>query len=311
MPVKIRDFEVRLTRDKKECQSVRQLRYRIFITEQGMPATPEMHRLGEEWDKFDEHADYIGVFHNGEIVGTYRIIDRAAAEKMGGFYSETEFDISKIKRIKGNLAEMSRACVAPDYRENPLVMSMLWVGLSEYIQNKKIQVLFGMVSWFGSIDTTDYAHALSYLYYNHLSPAYMRAVLQLDKLAPGVNPKLSRMNILPREFVNKDKAMREMTPLLKGYLRLNATFGNGVSIVPAENDVAIFSMILTKNINAAYQKRFTGDERAFDELGLKTSAIRTIGKLLLLPLSVGLKTIKHVAGMFLTDEEMKDAEIIE
>ena len=50
---------------------------------------------------------------------------------MGGFYTENEFNISKIKKYHGNIAEMSRACVDPTYRENALVMRMLWAGLGE------------------------------------------------------------------------------------------------------------------------------------------------------------------------------------
>ncbi|MDR1027412.1 MAG: GNAT family N-acetyltransferase, partial [Rickettsiales bacterium] len=127
MAVKIRDYEVRLTRGKDERRLVRELRYRCFVEEEGFPASAEQKELREEYDEFDQSAEYMGVFHRGVIIGTYRILDRASAEKTGGFYSETEFDISKIKRRRGNICEMSRACIDKDYRENPLVMSMLWI----------------------------------------------------------------------------------------------------------------------------------------------------------------------------------------
>ncbi|MDR2269252.1 MAG: GNAT family N-acetyltransferase [Rickettsiales bacterium] len=308
MAIKIRNYEVRLTRNKEERKLVRQLRYRCFIEEEGFPATEEQKELHEEYDDFDTHADYMAVFHDGKIIGTYRIIDREASEKLGGFYSETEFDITKIKKRNGNIAEMSRACIDAEYRENPLVMSMLWMGLGEYIQRKKIQILFGMVTWFGG-NPVDSAHALSYLYYNHLSPISLRAALDMNKMDERVNPKMTRMNILPRVFVDKDRAFKEMPALLKGYLRLNGTFGKGVSICPRENNYSIFVMVLTKSINRAYQKRFTGNPNAFDNLGLKDRAIMTIGKILLLPFKGAFLTLKAVAGLFLNDEDLQDAEI--
>ena len=315
MAVKIRDYEVRLTRGKEERRMVRQLRYRCFVEEVGMVVpTEEQKELKEEYDDFDSHADYMAVFHKGAIVGTYRVINRAASEKLGGFYSETEFDISKIKKRKGNIAEMSRACVDKAYREEGLVMSMLWLGLGEYVQRNKIKILFGLGSFWQSSNPADTAQAISYLYYYHLAPASLRATINLDKLDPSVNPKMTRMNILPKAFVDKDKAFKEMPALIKGYLRLGGMVGKGVNISPKENDYDVFVMCLTKNINKAYQKKFTGNPNAFDNFGLQDTAMTAIGKILFgkilfLPFKVGFLTLKAVAGLFLNEEDLKEAEI--
>ena len=215
MAIKVRDYEVRMARNREERKQVRQLRYDVFVEEEGAAATEEQHALREEYDSYDRHADYMVVLHAGRIVGTYRIISRNAAEKMGGFYTENEFDISKIKKARGNIAEMSRACVAREYRENALVMRMLWAGLGEYVVRHKIAILFGVASWVGKNPVAS-AQAISYLYYNHLSPLNLRARVLSENFADGVNPKMSRMNILPEEFIDKDMATREMTPLVKG-----------------------------------------------------------------------------------------------
>ena len=249
MSIKVRDFEVRLTRTKEERRQVRALRYRVFVEEEGASATEEQKNLREEYDSYDRFAEYLGVFHNGKIVGTYRIINRDAAEKMGGFYTETEFDISKIKRSGTNIAEMSRACVAPEYRENALVMRLLWVGLGEYIVRNKIGIVFGVASWTGTNPAMS-AQAISYLYYNHLSPLRLRATVDPTKLADGVNPKLTRMNILPAVFVDAAEARRQMTPLVKGYLRINATFGRGVFIDKPFNSYDVFVMLETRKMAA-------------------------------------------------------------
>ena len=72
--------------------------YKVFCLEEAAEPTEEQRSLGEEYDSYDTYADYMAVFHNNKIVGTYRIIDREAAEKMGGFYTELEFNLSKIKK---------------------------------------------------------------------------------------------------------------------------------------------------------------------------------------------------------------------
>lgn len=283
MAIKIHDYQVRMVRNAEERRAVRALRYDVFVEEEGASATDEQKELHEEWDDYDRYADYMAVFHKDRLVGTYRIINRESAEKLGGFYTETEFNITKIKNARCNIAEMSRACVCKEYRENGLVMRMLWLGLSNYILKKKISILFGVASWVGT-SSFESAQAISYLYYNHLSPMSLRATVLSDDM-PGINPKLSRMNILPKAFVDEKLATEQMTPLVKGYLRLGATFGKGVFIDRRFNSYDVFVMMQTKNMSTAYQKHFTGSENAFAEFGLKDGPIKKIGKVLVSPIT--------------------------
>ena len=310
MAIKVRDFEVRLTRNKEERKQVRQLRYQVFCIEEGAGATEEQRALGEEYDAYDRFAEYMAVFHQGRVVGTYRIIDRNAAEKMGGFYTETEFNLSKIKKYPGNIAEMSRACVDPAYRENALVMRLLWAGLGEMIVRRKIGIVFGVASFVGTKPARS-AQAISYLYYNHLTPLRLRATVLSENFADGVNPKLSRMNILPREFVDEADAKAQMTPLIKGYLRLGATFGRGVFIDAPFNSYDVFVMIETRKMNATYQKHFLGRENA---LGTpdddKDNIMKTVGKIITLPVVGPFRVVRAFVD-FLLREDAADAEYIE
>lgn len=311
MAIKVRDYEVRLTRNKEERRQVRALRYDVFVEEEGASATEEQKNLREEYDSFDRYAEYLAVFHNGRVVGTYRIIDRNAAEKMGGFYTESEFNISKIKKYPGNIAEMSRACVAAQYRENALVMRMLWAGLGEYIVRRRIGVLFGVASWVGC-KPADSAQAISYLYYNHLAPLNMRATVLTENFADGVNPKLGRMNILPLAFVDEEDAHRQMTPLIKGYLRLGARFGKGVFIDKPFNTYDVFVMIQTKHIDRAYQKHFLGRENALEGLVAddKDGVMKTVGKIMAFPVTGPFKVMRAFVE-FLMREDAADAEFVE
>ena len=310
MAIKVRDFEVRLTRNKEERKQVRQLRYQVFCLEEGAGATEEQRALGEEYDAYDRFAEYMAVFHQGRVVGTYRIIDRNAAEKMGGFYTETEYNLSKIKKYPGNIAEMSRACVAPEYRENALVMRLLWAGLGEMIVRRKIGVVFGVASFVGTKPARS-AQAISYLYYNHLSPLRLRATVLPEKFADGVNPNLSRMNILPREFVDEADAKAQMPPLIKGYLRLGATFGRGVFIDMPFNSYDVFVMLETRKMDAAYQKHFLGRENALGNPNDdKENIMKTVGKIITLPVVGPFKVVRAFVD-FLLREDAADAEYIE
>ena len=309
MAIKVRDFEVRLTRNKEERKQVRQLRYEVFCEEENATPTEEQKNLGEEYDAYDTYADYMAVFHNGKIVGTYRIIDRDAAEKMGGFYTEKEFNLSKIKKVKGNIAEMSRACVKSDYRENGLVMRLLWVGLCEYVVKRKVVLLFGVPSFVGT-NPAQSAQAISYLYYNCLSPSHLLATVLKENLDPSVNPGMTQMNILPRAFVDEDEAKKQMTPLIKGYLRLGATFGRGVFVDKPFGTYDVFVLVQTKNVDKTYQKHFAGSENAFDEFGVKEGPLAILRKIIMSPITGTAKAIRAFGELFMR-EDADDIEYID
>jgi len=256
MAIKIGDYEVRLTNTEEERRQVRQLRYKVFCEEEGAIATKKQKDLHEEYDKYDAYAKYLALFHKGKIIGTYRIIDRNAAEKMGGFYSESEFDISKIKNSGKNIVEVSRACIASEYRDKKTPLRLLLMGLNQYIENNKIDILFGMASWNGT-NPLESANAISYLYHNHLTPSNLRAKVDKTKLSKSIDSKLTQMDMLPKDSVDSASAREEMPPLLKGYLDFNAKVGNGVFIDKKFNSYEVLIVLQTHNINPMYKKFFT------------------------------------------------------
>ena len=251
----------------------------------------------------------MAVFHNNKIVGTYRIIDREAAEKMGGFYTESEFNLSKIKRIKGNIAEMSRACVDAQYREDGLVIRLLWAGLCEYVVKRKVAILFGVPSFVGTKPAKS-AQAISYLYYNYLSPSHLRATVLKENLDPSIDSRMTQMNILPRVFVDEEEARKQMTPLIKGYLRLGATFGRGVFIDKAFGTYDVFVMLQTKNIDKTFQKHFAGSENAFDDFDIKEGPLQMFGKIVMSPITGTAKALRAFAELFMR-EDADDVEYID
>ncbi len=253
MAFKLGDYEVKIANSLEERRQVRALRYRCFVQEEGASATPEQKKLREEWDKYDVFAEYLIVLHNGNVVGTYRIINRDAAEKMGGFYTETEFDISKIKKSGANIAEMSRACVAPEYRDKKIILRLLWAGLDEYIKNNNIDILFGMASFMGT-NPEKSAMALSYLYHNHLASPDLRA--NVKKAQNNKNQDFTKMNLVAPDLLDLRTARNEMPPLIKGYLNLNAKFGDGVFIDKKFNSYEVFVVLRTRDINPEYKQRF-------------------------------------------------------
>ena len=101
------------------------------------------------------------------------------------------------------------------------------------------------------------------------------------------------MNILPKKSTGKQLARAEMPPLLKGYLNLGATFGNGVSVDIDQNSYVVMVILQTKNIKKSYQKHFTGSENAFDNFVAELNIWRKFIKKLLFPVTGIAAISKH------------------
>ena len=165
------------------------------------------------------------------VVGTYRLIRREAAAKIGQFYSADEYDIGNIERIPAGFMELGRSCVDAGYR-NRAVMQLLWGGIAAYVFHYKIDLMFGCAS-LPRIDPDALAAELSYLYYYHLAPPALR---------PRALPhRYIEMRRLDRDEIDPKRALASLPPLIKGYLRLGGFVGDGAVIDAQFNttDVAV------------------------------------------------------------------------
>ncbi len=138
----------------------------------------------------------------------------------GGFYSEGEFDLSPPLAQPGECLELGRSCVDPDYRSRA-VIDRLWSGIADYVQERGIGLMFGCASWSGT-RPDDLAALLAYLHHHHLPPP--------DCRPRAVPARYVDMRRLPPEQVEPRAAWAALPPLLKGYLRLGATIGDGAVV---------------------------------------------------------------------------------
>ncbi len=94
-PVEIRagDIELRLAESEAEIRAAQALRYRVFYEEMSAKPTPEMSRWRRDFDSFDEYCEHLVMIDHAigpgaaGVVGTYRLLRRAAAARRGQFYS--------------------------------------------------------------------------------------------------------------------------------------------------------------------------------------------------------------------------------
>ena len=100
---------VRLAESQAEIDASLSLRYRVFYEEMSAKPTPEMAGRRQDFDSFDEVCDHLLVLDygradkEGEVVGTYRLIRRDAAARLGGFYTASEYEISPLVNFPGEI----------------------------------------------------------------------------------------------------------------------------------------------------------------------------------------------------------------
>ena len=251
-PIAAGNLQVRLAKTAEEVETSQRLRYRIFCGEMGGKASPEIQAQQRDFDKYDNVCDHLLVLDMEktttaeQVVGTYRLIRREAAEKIGGFYTESEYDVSKIKNYDGNVLELGRSCVEKEYR-NRAVMTLLWRGIGAYASHYNIDLMFGCASFTGD-DPKRHAQALSYLYHNHLAPENLRA-RSLDKLYVD-------MNMIPAEELDTKAALSELPPLIKGYLRLGGYIGDGAVLDHDYNTTDVCICVQTDLVTEKYYQRY-------------------------------------------------------
>ncbi|GIX42341.1 MAG: hemolysin [Leptospiraceae bacterium] len=224
--IKEKQLEVRLAEDQYELEQTLALRYEVFNKELG-EGLPESHDTKKDRDEYDLYCDHLIVVDNAndkKIVGTYRILRSSIAKRYIGFYSETEFDLSKIYELKDEAAEIGRSCVHPDYRDGS-VITLLWAGLAWYIQNYKVRYLMGC----GSFHTNNpEIISEAYAYFrekNYLVEEQLRISPLPHKRLEGFDPEY--------QISDLREAMKNIPPLIIGYLRVGSLIGGE----PAYDDV--------------------------------------------------------------------------
>lgn len=248
---------VRLATTKAETLAAQALRYQVFYEEMGARPDDMALALKRDFDHFDDVADHLLVIDHdlGDgaegVVGTYRLIREEAAAKIGCFYSESEYDITPLKKNSQHKLELGRSCTAKAYR-NRIVMQLLWRGIAAYVFHYNIDVMFGCASLSGT-DPDALAEELTYLALNHTAP--------VDICPIALPERYVEMNRLPASSVNAKNSLMRLPPLIKGYLRLGGCVGHGAVIDSQFNTTDIAIIVRTNMVTEKYYRHYERETR--------------------------------------------------
>ena len=250
--LRVGNLGVRVAASAAEIDAVQALRYRVFYQEMGAKADTATAATQRDCDVFDAVADHLLVMDHAigdgaeGVVGTYRLIQREAAARLGRFYSADEYDITPIMNVPGRILELGRSCVDAAYRSR-VAMQLLWRGIAAYVFHYQIDLMFGCASLHGT-DPDALAADLTYLYHNHLAPPAVRPralphrYVEMRRMSPGqIDPK---------------RVQAQLPPLVKGYLRLGGFVGDGAVIDRQFNTTDVAVVVKTDLVTDKYYRHY-------------------------------------------------------
>ncbi|SDG43720.1 MULTISPECIES: GNAT family N-acetyltransferase [Bosea] len=254
-------LEVRLARGPREIWRAQRLRYRVFYQE--MSAKPDVvsRMFRRDADRFDKACDHLLVIDHAargrfggikpKVVGTYRLMRQSAAERLGGFYTQGEFDLGPmLARHPGQrFLELGRSCVLKPYRTKRTV-ELLWAGIWAYLQHHRIDAMFGCASFDGT-DPDALALPLSFLHHQARSEGDWAAIAHAEHFVG--------MDRLPPEMVDAKLALKQLPPLIKGYLRIGARFGTGAVIDHQFGTTDVLVVLPVSAIDKRYADYYGGE----------------------------------------------------
>jgi putative hemolysin len=246
-----RPFILRLARDDRDLRAAQRLRYRVFVQELGADGPMVDHGAALECDAFDAVFDHLLLIDTRrdpaaleDVVGVYRLLPGARLGQGGRYYSEAEFDLSKLRATGREMLELGRSCVHPDYRGGPAMLH-LWNGLAGYVLERGIEVMFGAASFHGT-DVQALAQPLAYLHHNHLAPEGLRV--------RAIGGAAQRMDLIAATAVDRRAALAATPALIKAYLRLGGSVGEGAFVDHDFNTTDVLLVMDTAQMSARHRR---------------------------------------------------------
>ena len=228
-----------------EVRAAQRLRFDIFSGEMGARLNTPIE--GHDIDLFDNYCEHLIVRENatGNVVGTYRVLTPIQAKRVGSTYSDTEFDLTRLRALRSRMVELGRSCVHPSHRHGGVIMA-LWGALAEFMVRNQLDTMIGCASvpmlHNGTVCGDVAASIWKQVQATHLAPIQYH-----------VSPRLA----LPVDQLNPNLDVQPPA-LIKGYLRLGAKVLGPPAWDPDFNSADLPMLMRIADMPTRYQKHFLG-----------------------------------------------------
>lgn len=232
-------------RHQDEVRAAQRLRYDVFAGEMGARLNTPL--AGHDVDLFDNYCEHLLVRDQEslQVIGTYRVLTPVQAKRVGSTYSDTEFDLTRLRTLRERMVELGRSCVHPDHRHGGVIMA-LWSALAEFMVRNQLDTMIGCASvpmlHNGMVSGDAAASIWRQVQATHLAPIEFH-----------VRPRLP----LPLDRLDSTLDV-EPPALIKGYLRLGAKVLGPPAWDPDFNSADLPMLMRIADLPSRYRKHFLG-----------------------------------------------------
>jgi putative hemolysin len=251
-------LELRIAVKKSEIRKAQKLRYKVFFEEGSATADPRLALIRRDICPFDKVCDHLLVIDHmarnrfgklkPRVVGAYRLLRQEVAQAHFGFYSAQEFDIGPLlaRHPQSRFLELGRSCVLPEYRGKKTI-EMLWRGIWTYVKFYRIDAMIGCASIEGT-DVQELANQLTFL--------HQFAQASSEWQTSPLPHRHTEMNQIEKAKIDAKRALASLPPLIKGYMRVGAKFGNGAVVDKQFGVTDVFVIMPISEIDTRYIEYF-------------------------------------------------------
>lgn len=239
------NVQVGWARHLDEVRQAQRLRFDVFAAEMGARLSTTL--PGHDIDLFDDYCEHLLVrdVTSQQVIGTYRVLTPAQAKRVGGTYSDNEFDLTRLGSLRPRMVELGRSCVHPDHRHGGVILA-LWGALADFMVRNQLDTMIGCASipmlHNGVVSGDAAASIWQQLRQTHMAPIDFH-----------VRPRLP----LPVEQLD-GSLLIEPPALIKGYLRLGARVLGAPAWDPDFNTADLPMLMRIADLPSRYRKHFLG-----------------------------------------------------
>ena len=242
-----RGLSVSWARHLDEVREAQRLRHEVFVNEMGARLRTPL--PGYDIDLFDDFCEHLLVREEstGQVIGTYRVLTPVQAKRLGGTYTDGEFDLTRLRGLRSRMVELGRSCVHIDHRQGGVILA-LWGALGDFMHRNQLDTMVGCASIPMGVQGGLASGAVAASIWQRVAAKHM-APIQYQ-----VQPRLP----LPVDQLDGTLDV-EPPALIKGYLRMGARVLGAPAWDPDFNTADLPMLLRIQDLPARYRRHFLGD----------------------------------------------------
>ncbi|RYF75215.1 MAG: GNAT family N-acetyltransferase [Comamonadaceae bacterium] len=242
-----RGLSVNWARHLDEVREAQRLRHDVFVNEMGARLRTPL--PGYDIDLFDDFCEHLLVREEStqQVIGTYRVLTPVQARRLGGTYTDGEFDLTRLRSLRARMVELGRSCVHRDHRQGGVILA-LWGALGDFMHRNQLDTMVGCAS----------------------IPMGAQGGLTHGDVAASIWQRMAARHMAPIQYqvqarlplpVDQFDGTLDVEPpaLIKGYLRMGARVLGAPAWDPDFNTADLPMLLRIQDLPARYRRHFLGD----------------------------------------------------